>query len=612
MGCDDMPLQQKRYRENTTRELIYNDFSAGLNYRDNPSLIAENQSPELQNVRVRDGTINKRPGYKRLYPTSLGEGKINGISPYVKADGSKYRLIAHGTKLYSQSGSDQPVEIKSGLANAKATFFVLSDALYMKNGINYISFDGTTVTDVTTIAYKPLVLIGRSPSGVPNAGTTNESFNLLSAGFRISFSADGTATSYTVPYTNLDATTVTAVVNGVTITEGSGLTVNRTTGVITFTTAPAIGTNNVIIAIHKTSLIHPEYIQNCTIAEVYGGKTSATVFFSGNPNFPDQIWHSRLYGENYNADYFPDDAWQKVTGNVSGLAHIYDLLYVSHSKGHGFLSYIDGEKYPIFPYAEINSQVGSDISGSIQEIDNSIVCASSTNGVLQVLSNTTVNNRLSVNQISQLINKGGIENLDLGLLNQPNLKDAISYNFDNYYGLCVNNICYVLDTKTGIWLYDTNIPASCFTEIDGTLCFGSNTEGIIYQFNQLFVSDDGVAIDAWYDTREENAGTPSKMKIINKVDLLAKPLTKASVQLSFRSMQNNNVVVLQTQTNSFSFLNFGFVGFTFNTLYFPILKRKRMSKRANYFQFRFSNNVINEGMSVVSLRIEYDQGSEMR
>ena len=594
----------------TSRELTYSDFSGGLNYKNNASLLKSNQSPEAINIRIRDGTISKRSGYSRLYPTSLGAGQINGIGIYRKANGSVYRLICHSANIFTQSVNSQPVLLKSGIANARATFFTLSDKFYILNGVNFLTYDGSTCVDV--VGYVPKVLVGRSPSGSPNAGTVSESFNNISPGFRTSFSATGTATAYTLPYTSLDATVITAIVNGVSMVETTNFTVNRTTGVVTFNIAPTIGTDNVIITAFKASLTTPALILNCKHAEVYGGKSEATVFFSGNPNYPDLIWHSRLYGENYNADYFPDDAVQKVPGNVAGLAHIFDLLYISHSKGHGYLSYADGTAYPIFPYADINLEKGSDIPGSIQEVNNAVICASTSNGVMQVLSNTTVNDRLSVNDISDLVNKSGSGRTDLGILQEGNLTNAVSYNHDGYYGLCINDVCYVWDYKLNAWLFDTNIPASCFAVIDNTLCFGSNTDGIVYQFDPLIANDDGVAIDAWYDLREECAGTPNMIKVINKIGLLAKPMSRGSTLVSFRSRRSNSDVVLTMQTSAFSFVGFNFVNFTFNTSFFPVLKRKRMSKRANYFQFRFGNNVLDEGMSVISLNVQYDQGSEVR
>ena len=588
-----MPLKQSTKRTNTTRELIYDDFSGGLNYRDNPSIIAPNQTPKCQNVRVRDKTLTQRPGYKKLYATSLGVGEIKGLGTYHKSDGTDYRLIAHGNNLSTQANNDQPAVIKSGLTSSKATFFTLADVSYMLNGNNYVSYNGEICADV--VGYIPTVLVGRSPTGIPNAGDVYQNFNLISAGFGISFSADGISNVFTVPYKNLDATITTALVNGIIMNEGIGFTLNRETGEYTFSVIPAIGTDNVIPIVWKAALVHPEYIKNCTIAEVYGGKTIATVFFTGNPNFPDQVWHSRLYGENFSPDYFPDDAWQKVPGYVIGLSHLYDYLLVVHSKGHGALSYIDGPGgYPIFPYADINSEKGSSIPGSVQEVNNSVVFASKERGAMQAIADTTVNNFLSVNDLSDLINKGSE---GLGLLNEVNLKNAVSYNHDGYYGLCVNDVCYVWDYKTNAWLYDTNIPASCFAVIDNTLCFGSNTDGMVYQFDASLMNDDGVAIDVNYFTRKDNAGTPTWVKLINLLSLTVKPLINSSVEISFISSKGNSVV--------FSTI------FAYLISSFPVVKRKRMSKRANYFQFKFRNNVLNEGISIISLSVKYDQGAEI-
>lgn len=86
--------------KSTARELTYDNFSSGLNYKDNPSLISPSNTPECQNVRVRDGTVGKRPGFKRLYPTSLGLGSINGLFQYKKANGDSFTLIAHDGNLF--------------------------------------------------------------------------------------------------------------------------------------------------------------------------------------------------------------------------------------------------------------------------------------------------------------------------------------------------------------------------------------------------------------------------------------------------------------------------------------------------------------------------------
>lgn len=86
--------------KNTTREVVYDDFSGGINYLGSPSLIKPNQSPEAQNVRIRDFSISKRSGYAPLHEISLGTGKINGLFQYKKADGEEFTLVAHGGNLF--------------------------------------------------------------------------------------------------------------------------------------------------------------------------------------------------------------------------------------------------------------------------------------------------------------------------------------------------------------------------------------------------------------------------------------------------------------------------------------------------------------------------------
>jgi hypothetical protein len=84
----------------------------------------DDHQPDMLNMNIDErGSLNKRTGYERVYPTSLGTGKINGIYEYKKADGTSDFLIAHTTKLYKQAGNSQPVQIYSGLANANIHFF---------------------------------------------------------------------------------------------------------------------------------------------------------------------------------------------------------------------------------------------------------------------------------------------------------------------------------------------------------------------------------------------------------------------------------------------------------------------------------------------------------
>ena len=91
---------------------------------------------------------------------------------------------------------------------------------------------------------------------------------MLSAYRRVSFSGNGTSTQYTLP--EQDVSNATAKVNGVT----TSITLNSSTGVATFSTAPATGTDNVEITYMKnnvttnTEICKNKYEQSYGLAQI--------------------------------------------------------------------------------------------------------------------------------------------------------------------------------------------------------------------------------------------------------------------------------------------------------------------------------------------------------
>jgi hypothetical protein len=110
-------MAQMSFKAETPSLLRLEPFR-GIDVSGTSTQIDDHQSPDMLNMNIDErGSLNKRTGYERVYPTSLGVGKINGIYEYKKSDGTSEFLIAHTTKLYKQSGNSQPVQIYSGLAN---------------------------------------------------------------------------------------------------------------------------------------------------------------------------------------------------------------------------------------------------------------------------------------------------------------------------------------------------------------------------------------------------------------------------------------------------------------------------------------------------------------
>jgi hypothetical protein len=574
----------------------------GMDVGESETQIDNHHSPDMLNMISNDGSLNKRTGYTRVFPTSLGVGKINAMYLYTKQDTTQIFLIAHGTKLYTQSGNAQPVELYSGIQNGEINFFTSEGKCYIMDGVKYLVYDGATVAEVTP--YIPVLQISKNPSG---GGSANEDFNLIGNKWKDSFSGDGTSTVYQMSLTGLDSTTVTAVVGTTTINEGSGLTVDRVNGKVTFTTAPANGTNNVIITAGKTVSGYPDRIKKNTMAIGFGGANDTRMFIAGNPSLPDHMWRSGLY----DATYWPENGYYRMSEKIMGFSRQYDYLIVERPNGKHMVSFnITSEGVISFPSKPINNQVGTIATDSIQIIENNPVSLSK-DGVY-MLTASNVKDERNVVHISS--------NIDRKLLLESALNNAVSIDYDKKYWLALNGNVYVLDytqksqqNPYGEWYVYNNISTSCFLVKDGFLYFGSLTDGLVYRFKKEYEStaynDDGMAINAHWKSKQLTFNAEEMRKYVNSLYFSMKPATKTSMELYYSSDKKENVLINTDQTIQFNLFDFGnmdFANFTFFFSNFPkVAKSKVKAKQVTHFQLMIQNNKLDESLSILSLAIEY-------
>jgi hypothetical protein len=582
----------------------------GMDVGESATQIDNHHSPDMLNMNIDEkGTLNKRTGFSRVYATSLGAGKINAMFLYTKQDGTQIFLLAHGTKLYTQSGNAQPVELYSGIQNGDINFFTSEGKCYIMDGVKYLVYDGATIVEVTP--YIPVLQISKNPSG---GGSANEDFNLIGNKWKDSFSGDGTATVYQMSLTGLDSTTVTAVVGTTTINEGSGLTVDRVNGKVTFTTAPASGTNNVIITAGKTVSGYADRIKKCTMAIGFGGANDTRMFIAGNPNLPDHMWRSGLY----DATYWPENGYYRMSEKIMGFSRQYDYLIVERPNGKQMVSFnITDEGVVSFPSKAINNQVGTVASDSIQIVENNPISLSKDGVYMLVGSN--VKDERNVVHISS--------NIDRKLLLESALNNAVSIDYDKKYWLAVNGNVYVLDytqksqqNPFGEWYAYNNISASCFLEKDGFLLFGSTTEGLIYRFKKETegdaYNDDGTAINAYWKSKQITFNAEEMRKYVSNLYFSLNPATATSVDLYYSSDKKENIQINPGQNftfNLFDFGNFDFGNFTFFFSSFPkVVKSKVKAKQITHFQLMIQNDKLNESLSLLSLAIEFRMQTKIR
>jgi hypothetical protein len=595
---------------------------AGLNLRDAEMAIGDGQSPAMQNENLDDGgKPTKRRGQKYVFATSLGAGGINGLYEELYYD---YIVLAHGTKLYKyDENTDTETEIATGLSNAEGSFYTFNDVLYYKNGTDYKAISSTFVVTnaigAGSTAYIPTLTIGRAPTG---GGTAYEQFNLGQPGFKDSFNGNNSATAYTLSLSGLDATLVTATVGGVAKAETTDFTVNRTTGVVTFTAPPATGTNNVIITAYKTVAGYADKITGCIYSDLYGGGSQdSRIFTAGNDDFKNAYYYTGLTGNTaYDATYWPENNYNRIgsdTKKIYGWTKLYSRLLAMKEDGIYSITYSTGSV--TFPVSVLNSQVGCDMPGSIQIIKNLPVYGNSKSG-LWIITSTLIESEKNVNQISGYIN--GVKNLRPGLLDETlaDLQACSSFDDGRKYYICVGSKVWVWDYELSpylgrqddlMWFPYTNMNARKWAYMNREIYYGDRTIGQLIKF-QDNLNDFGVAIDAFWKSKALDFKTPDWQKTIEELYYATRSGNNTTITLTLYDDKRVTVKTVVIKSKSFSWDSFSWDTFTWNVFLFQTTKHIMLNNSNTVnFQVMISNNEIDKNLSIMSLTLKYINEQEV-
>lgn len=575
----------------------------GINLSVTPTQIDDNQASDILNMNIDErGALNKRTGFTRVFQESLGPGSINGMHLFRKGTKQIY-LIAHGTKLYTQSLDEQPIELYEGLADVKVNFFEMGGKCYLLDGTNYLVYDGETVRQITP--YVPTLLISKVP-GANGGGTLLEDFNLLGAGFKETFSGDATGKDYYLSLNPLDSDLTLVKVDNEIKTIETDYTVDVENGKITFVTAPPTGTNNVEITAYKTQTEFPNRVRKCRFSVLFGGSNDTRVFISGNPDDPSFVWRSGLF----DPTYFPENGFYKVGNDgekVQGFSKQYDYLVIEKERSKWLMHFEMHNGEPSFPLKPINDQVGTYAAGSIQTVENNPVSLDRTG--VYMLVGSTVRDERNVQHISS--------NVDQRLLSEPNLDKAISVDFDRKYWLVVNGRAYIFDYSYGEWYIYDNIHASGFIELNGEFYFSSSTEGLIYRFYKdtepTPFNDDGIPINSHWKSKQFVFGADELRKLVERVYFGLKPMTRTSADLYYITNKKESNLIKSSRMDLLDFRNIDFNNWSFILSQFPQeTMAKIKAKKVTHFQLIFKNDKLDEGLGLLSVGIKYRYQSPVK
>ena len=476
----------------------YNNFR-GVDFSNRKDEVSLQRSPDALNMwkNYKNSTGNCIETRPKMFPFSQYEDTIYGICFYFG------NMIVHsGTKLYKETEV-----IYENMAEHKSNFFIYNSKLYIKDSTNYLVYDGNECKPVE--GYIPTTSIARNPD---SGGVIYEDVNFLTPLRKNQFTADGKSKDFYLDSENIDSDYMPKVwVDGKPVEELEAVDFEK--GIVKLVTAPdsplTVGQDNVIIQYKKAVEGYRERIEKCTLLEIFDNR----VFFSGNPDYPNMLWHCALENPEYcrDLDYYTEGADDSsVKALVSGNNALWVMKEPSQTNTTIFYHNptIDDKEGKIYPSTHSSISTGC-VSTGINFLDDIVFF--SERG-LEGISGDVTTEQVIGHRSTLVDNK---------LLNEANYKDLMLAEWEGYLLVIVDNKVYLADSRARVTVNRVAEYEWFYWELDKNISSTFVKDGVLYlcSGNEIFTltdtSEDREILAHW-TTMADEFGYPHLYKISNK------------------------------------------------------------------------------------------------
>ena len=466
------------------------------------------RSPDSVNMwrdYTKTDSIHTRPGMVLRQAFSQ---PVWGIYPYRES------LLVHSGKVLYRLDGDQ-LQVLGTMADGRSQGFAFGNKWYFLDGESYLCYDGTALTPVA--GYIPTTTVAKISQ---ESGAIKEDVNLLSD-YRINtFLGDGVNVEFSLDTEEIDEDFVPEVtVDGKSET---GFTMDYQKGVVKFHQAPgdpeADGMDNISVKFKKHIPGSKEKITRCRLVQVFDNR----VFFAGNPEYPNTLWHSSLQDPSYfsDLDYYReglDDA--PITGMAAGN----NALWVFRAPGNAGTSVfyhtpvLDADYGKIYP--SVHSSVAAGCVGKAVNFLDDMVFFSARG--MEGLRGDITTEQAAVHR-STLV--------DRKLLAEPHYRDMLLEEWAGYLLILIEDKVYLADSRGSFqneghreyefFYWQLEKPVLCTRVVDGVLHLG--TEDGLYT-----LTGQDAHVEAWWTTPVDRFGHPGQLKTLDGRPCVAEAEGKA-------------------------------------------------------------------------------------
>ncbi len=468
----------------------------GVDFRGEEGNLA--RSPDAVNV-WRDykeiDSICTRPGM--ALSTALQE-RVYGIFFF-----GEMQIIHSGSRLYKLTQGQQAV-LFEGVAERNSSAFVYEGKWYFLDGAHYLQYDGESIGDVE--GYVPTTTIGKDPAG---GGTTYEDVNMLTGRRKNSFLADGAQFEYYLDTEDIDEDFQPIVTIDGEVTED--FTVDYAKGEIIFTVPPAEpmtdGQDNVVVEFRKTVTGYRENILRCTALQLFDNR----VFFSGNPEYPNVLWHCSLNDPSYvsDLDYYREGMDSaEIKGMVAGNNALWVFREPSDANTTVFyhVPTTDDTYGKIYPSS--HSSVTTGCVGKAVNFNDDIIFFSQRG--MEGISGDITTEQVVAHRSSLI---------DRKLTSEQGYEEMLLEEWEGYLLVFIGSKVYLADSRTAVqvddhveyeWFYwEMEKEILCTRVKDGVLYLGTN-DGV------YTLTDNACPLESRWVTPKDKFDYPQMLKTTNK------------------------------------------------------------------------------------------------
>jgi hypothetical protein len=447
---------------------------------------------ETESIRTRPGLELVEKFSEPVYSVSFFNGDM---------------FVHSGKNIYlCKHGFDPLCLTHDEIAERASQAFVFSNTLYLKDGNDYWVYTDLGFSSV--VGYVPTTSIGRRPAG---GGTQYQDVNMLSDYRKNTFLADGIASSYYLDTQSIDADYVPEVIVDDAVIEQSEYEVDYEKGIITFlyfAPAPGIGgRDNVMITFKKHIPEYREKILKCQLLQVFDNR----VFFSGNPEKPNIVWHCSLDKPEYCSD--TDFYYEGVDeANIRGLVAGNNALWVFREPSSANTTVFyhtpanDDDYGKIYPAAHSSVSIGC--IGRAVNFNDDIVFFSE-RGMEGISGDITTEQ--VVDHRSSLV--------DRKLIAQSRYRDMVLQEWNGYLCVFIGNKVFLADSRS-VFTFDDHIEYEWFYwELDKEVLCACVENGILYVGTTAGVysfTDNEKYLESYWVTPKDKFKQPHRLKTTNK------------------------------------------------------------------------------------------------